>query len=460
MVKGDGGAVGLTENPSALRRWMIARPEVARMVQEFENSASVDNCNNHEQTPAIQREFRKDVTSVISSFEALGNPFTEESQDLFAIHTKDVMDDCVVDSVKNVVNLGEDQYRSFVKERFVERSKAVTEPLKINNLATFKTGKKKIASKDKAKVQVLKEDCALFSRLYIASQNRNGDLDNFFKYENQPWPPSLAQAGNLHAEQKADLIKCVEPINNAKPPVLDVIILDGAVVVQMLSTGTMHTFEEYAQVVFLPYVLKQIDSVERVDVVWDAYKEDSLKKATREKRGSGQRRKVSANTRIPSDWKGFLCVDANKSELFRFMSEYVISQSIPEGKEIYATFDEKVLCSSKRMQLSILEPCNHKEAGTRLMVHVMDASFCGLQRILIRTNDTDVVVLAISIFGFFMAQESTLGTFLRTQLPPRLAPTKLLFCHYFTRSLDVILFPFFEVEVRRQPGTCGMYFLS
>lgn len=39
VVKGEGGAVGLTENPSALRRWMIAGPEVARMVQEFEYSA-------------------------------------------------------------------------------------------------------------------------------------------------------------------------------------------------------------------------------------------------------------------------------------------------------------------------------------------------------------------------------------------------------------------------------------
>ena len=26
-IKGDGGAVGLTDNPSALRRWMVAGPE-------------------------------------------------------------------------------------------------------------------------------------------------------------------------------------------------------------------------------------------------------------------------------------------------------------------------------------------------------------------------------------------------------------------------------------------------
>ena len=28
-IKGDGGAVGLTDNPDALQRWMVAGPEVA-----------------------------------------------------------------------------------------------------------------------------------------------------------------------------------------------------------------------------------------------------------------------------------------------------------------------------------------------------------------------------------------------------------------------------------------------
>ncbi|KAK3700594.1 hypothetical protein QZH41_001584 [Actinostola sp. cb2023] len=30
LIKGDGGAIGLTENPSALLRWMVAGPELAR----------------------------------------------------------------------------------------------------------------------------------------------------------------------------------------------------------------------------------------------------------------------------------------------------------------------------------------------------------------------------------------------------------------------------------------------
>ena len=35
LIKGDGGAVGLTNNGSALQRWMVAGPEVSRVVEEF-----------------------------------------------------------------------------------------------------------------------------------------------------------------------------------------------------------------------------------------------------------------------------------------------------------------------------------------------------------------------------------------------------------------------------------------
>jgi len=37
LVKGSGGAVGLTENPKAFKRWMVAGPEQARLLIEFED---------------------------------------------------------------------------------------------------------------------------------------------------------------------------------------------------------------------------------------------------------------------------------------------------------------------------------------------------------------------------------------------------------------------------------------
>ena len=36
VVKGSDGAVGLTQNPSAFRKWLLAGPEQARLIHEFE----------------------------------------------------------------------------------------------------------------------------------------------------------------------------------------------------------------------------------------------------------------------------------------------------------------------------------------------------------------------------------------------------------------------------------------
>ena len=36
-VKGTGGCIGLTENPVAFRRWMLSGPELARLLNQFED---------------------------------------------------------------------------------------------------------------------------------------------------------------------------------------------------------------------------------------------------------------------------------------------------------------------------------------------------------------------------------------------------------------------------------------
>lgn len=54
----DGGAIGLTEKPSALRRWTIAGPEVARIITEYENilSSKMGNNSHHEENIATQNQ--------------------------------------------------------------------------------------------------------------------------------------------------------------------------------------------------------------------------------------------------------------------------------------------------------------------------------------------------------------------------------------------------------------------
>ena len=139
--------------------------------------------------------FATEVLHLVASFEELGNPFSEEGEELMTIHSKEIMDSTVANTVRNARKIGEEQFNTFTKERLVERNKPITEPIKKNNLPTFNVHSKKVVSKDKAKVGVLKQNLALFSRLYMSCQTRDDNLEEFFKFENQPLPPSLSEEG-------------------------------------------------------------------------------------------------------------------------------------------------------------------------------------------------------------------------------------------------------------------------
>ena len=176
-------------------------------------------------------------------------------------------------------------------------------------------------------------------------------------------------------------------------PAVQVVILDGAAIVNMCQPGYSKTFSEYATEVLLPHVKNQLHHSSRVDVVWDEYLPDSLKAETRSKRGKGVRRRVEPSTAIPKNWQEFLRIDDNKVELFSFLATSVVA--IDTEKQIISTHHRDVLCKQTR-DVSGLAPCTHEEADTRMFVHLEDAVRQGFTKALIRTVDTDVVVLAVT----------------------------------------------------------------
>ena len=74
----------------------------------------------------------------------------------------------------------------------------------------------------------------------------------------------------------------------------------------------------------------------------------------------------------------------------------MVSLKLSAGKTIFATYGENVLSSEEMPDMSALSPCTHEEADTRMIIHAFDASLHGHRRIKIRSNDTDVVVLAVA----------------------------------------------------------------
>jgi hypothetical protein len=372
-IKGDGGAVGLTDNPSALRRWMVAGPEVARLIEEFQDSNQdlSQDTKHHDQSSSVQTAFHKDVQSMIKVMEDFGNPFEEDSQDLLVLDTKEIAPSRAVDDLRRAYKVGRVQFDNFVRERLVERTKPIQDPIKRNKLKIFGQPATKSQVKGKQQMKSLRNDVNLFSRLYIGCQNRDGNLDEFFQHENQAYPPALSNDGGIRFGVKSDLLTCLEDFSQPRSEVTPTscIVLDGAVIIQLLKPATAKTFNEYAHQVFVPHILSKFHQAARLDLVWDRYITNSLKGTARAKRGKGVRRRVVGGSTIPGNWASFLRVDENKTELFIFLSDILYDSFQLADKELVITKGEDVLRKPPLLDTSALAPCNHEEADTRIMLH-------------------------------------------------------------------------------------------
>ena len=176
-------------------------------------------------------------------------------------------------------------------------------------------------------------------------------------------------------------------------------ILVASVVVQMLRPDNARTFSDYRVNVFVPYLMSVLSKTERVDVVFDVYREHSLKVLTREKRGVGTRTHVVGHAKIRTNWQEFLPVDENESELFHFLAEANLDKSDIQGKTVIFTYNESDRIAGGCVDVSGVECCNHEEADTRIILHSYHAAGSGYDTVKIRTDDTGVVLPFLSFQG-------------------------------------------------------------
>ena len=127
MVKREGGAVGLTENPNALRRWMLSGPEMERLINEFEAGMVPDtSTNENSKHPEEHRSFQvsfKDVKSLAAALEDLGNPLLEETGDFF---TKVIAEESAVTRMRHIESLGKEQRETLISGGLVEKKPLLT----------------------------------------------------------------------------------------------------------------------------------------------------------------------------------------------------------------------------------------------------------------------------------------------------------------------------------------------
>ena len=96
----------MLQNPKALLRWVVAGPELARVIGEFEDKWLVGgagkttrtNLKHYEHTASAQVNFATEVGALVQVLEHMGNPFMEESEDL-VLDSRDAADPAIVKTI-------------------------------------------------------------------------------------------------------------------------------------------------------------------------------------------------------------------------------------------------------------------------------------------------------------------------------------------------------------------------
>ena len=111
---------------------------------------------------------------------------------MIQLQARDIMCEESVQCLLTVKQIGQDKYQNFIDQRLNTSTNHITDTIAKTSVKLFDIHPTKSRRLPDTHT-LLKEETALFSKLYVTCQTRQGDLQAFFRHENHPFPPSLSQ---------------------------------------------------------------------------------------------------------------------------------------------------------------------------------------------------------------------------------------------------------------------------
>ena len=179
----------------------------------------------------------------------------------------------------------------------------------------------------------VKGDRELSGRLLVAAKGRDIDLKRVLSYELSPVPLSLAHLnGTLRKTPKSVLLTEIEKtvkVESTMPHQTKELktahIFDAMAQVHKLGSFGSKTFKDLAKKHY-EFITSPLghNGCERVDLIFDQYKNHSIKQGERIRRGDHLSMDVDIHhpdVSIPMQWNKFLLNTRNKQRLCDFLSE-------------------------------------------------------------------------------------------------------------------------------------------
>ena len=163
--------------------------------------------HHHAELPHLQERFLTDKEKLRKSIISQGNPFSTSKTKLINIYSHEEAPSSEV--VYELEKMGSTQYNNYVNDVFMDASQAIYIPIKQNNVRLFDE-KNVTSNKTTCKLSTAKVCNKVITKLFIASHQRNADLDNLFRHEISLPPPSFYAAGEVNiCSTKSKLLDCL-----------------------------------------------------------------------------------------------------------------------------------------------------------------------------------------------------------------------------------------------------------
>ena len=386
--KTGGGYIGFSANFATTQRWVLndtRRGVYRKLLCEHLSITLYQTYTHKELAPARVKEDSKAVGKLVDLLEdVFTNPWKQDAA-FASLSTGIEATAEVSDDLLQAKSKGKQTTNDFVVNRCsANPTSDYFNPLKKAKLKSFKDLKAVRKVRNKDLVFPLCMDRDVFAQMALLGQFRQIDMKVVFTYPLGPLPWSLADPYGLPRKtSKAKLSQQLERriTVTEKYPENATSIFDGMAVLQKLKIPSGATFLVVAERVF---ELVTSTGSRRVDVVFDVYREVSIKNVERLKR---------ASTSDGLQYKNILPAYTVKSwnKLWKWKTEAFRGRL--GNRIMYVTTEDQCW----RLEAATCDPvpeleCNHEEADTRIVLHAQHAG----GTCIIHLDDTDVFVLLLA----------------------------------------------------------------
>ena len=400
-----GGTKGFSLKPGAVSKYYLTseyHSAYLRQLREMVGQNDSPLTHPDLQFPRIRKD-EADVQSIVDLLEnCWANPLSPDQKELVSLSSATVAPPDVANDLLEAKKVGEEAYECFKNERLETATTKFHDTMKKMKLKTFSSIQEKFSNKTQAKQVVLKADRNLFGHMILVAQSRELNMSDVLAHPLGPLPWALANGdGSLRKTNKAALAKELEKsITPAEViPEPSATIIDGMNLVQKMK-GDDKTFAQFAESALLK-VLHEGSKSQRIDVVFDVYKDISIKDSERVDRGDTgiQFRNIMPGHKI-QQWRRLLSSTRNKASLITYLVEEWKDpkhRQKLQDKTLYLTCGDDCFKLSKEQWEAVMElRSTQEEADTGMFLHAHHAAGSGHNAIIITSDDTDVLVLGVA----------------------------------------------------------------